>query len=294
MADYTVKMYDLISQGFDFGLESYPIFDEDHRDELNIKLIEHYYEYEIGSETPALFKFKLNRAMNEIMPYFNQLYESERLKIDPLKTFKRSKSESINKNGEVIKDQDVKDIQNVDTTTDAETNIQNVSLDTQTNEAESIKKGENLRNDRSNSSTDKDTLNVESDTPQTEITIGDIENNLYASKAMKNIDGVEASESSSGETIEESTSKDSALNVVNSNTSNDTKGKTISNTGVEINTELDDKTTSVENQNGITDEEGYEVSQAELLNLYRSTFLSIDEDVINHPKVKKCFMLVYT
>lgn len=65
------------------GLDDYPIFDETHRDELNHKIIRRYYFREIGFETAALFSWKLRQLMFEIMPYYNQLYESELEIIDP-------------------------------------------------------------------------------------------------------------------------------------------------------------------------------------------------------------------
>lgn len=67
----------------ELGLNDYPIFDETYREELNNKIIRHYYMREIGAETFALFKLYLRRTMIEIMPYYNKLYESELLTIDP-------------------------------------------------------------------------------------------------------------------------------------------------------------------------------------------------------------------
>lgn len=72
-------------EGFtDFGLSRYPIFDEEYREQLNAKIIYHYFMYEIGHETFHQFRFALARKMNEIMPYYNQLYKSTLLSIDPL------------------------------------------------------------------------------------------------------------------------------------------------------------------------------------------------------------------
>ena len=68
------------------GLADYPIFDADYRDELNKKIIERYWNREIGMETIDMFTFALRRKMNEIMPYYNQLYETEKLIHDPLST----------------------------------------------------------------------------------------------------------------------------------------------------------------------------------------------------------------
>lgn len=66
---------------FDF---EYPIFDENYRHVLNTKILKHYYINEIGLETYALWKLRLNTKMNEIMPYYNQLYKSELYTFNPL------------------------------------------------------------------------------------------------------------------------------------------------------------------------------------------------------------------
>lgn len=73
---YTAVIHNLREQSFDFGLNDYPIFDEEYREKLNNKILDHYDFYEIGQETPYLFKLFLNRTMNEIMPYYNELYKS--------------------------------------------------------------------------------------------------------------------------------------------------------------------------------------------------------------------------
>lgn len=66
------------------GLDKYPIFDESYRVKLNDKIIDHFYFREIGFETAAQFAWYLRRTMNEIMPYYNQLYLSESLVENPL------------------------------------------------------------------------------------------------------------------------------------------------------------------------------------------------------------------
>lgn len=70
----------------DIGLDDYPIFSESYRNTLNTKIINHYYNQEIGLETIPLFRLAIRRRMHEIMPYYNQLYESERLEINPINT----------------------------------------------------------------------------------------------------------------------------------------------------------------------------------------------------------------
>lgn len=86
MSRYTIELRYLIEGNYDLGLKDYPIFDESYREQLNNKIIQHYYFREIGFETEALFKNRLNQKMNEIMPYYNQMYESSKLVIDPLST----------------------------------------------------------------------------------------------------------------------------------------------------------------------------------------------------------------
>lgn len=70
-----------IPKVFDFD---FPIFDAEYRTVLCTKILRHYYTQEIGQETVGLWKLKLETKLNEIMPYFNQMYESARLKFDPL------------------------------------------------------------------------------------------------------------------------------------------------------------------------------------------------------------------
>ncbi len=66
---------------FDFD---FPIFDENYRNVLEDKILKHYYTREIGAETIGLWKLWLNTRMNEIMPYYNQLYASEVIKFNPM------------------------------------------------------------------------------------------------------------------------------------------------------------------------------------------------------------------
>ena len=69
------------SKIFDFD---YPIFDENYRSVLETKILKHYYMDEICEETYGLWHIRLNTKINEILPYYNQLYESTLLKYNPL------------------------------------------------------------------------------------------------------------------------------------------------------------------------------------------------------------------
>ena len=77
MSKYTITVKDLIRNGFVFNLNNYPIFDERYRPSLNKKILDHYLMSEIGLETPALFNHYLGSKMNEIMPYYNTLYQKQ-------------------------------------------------------------------------------------------------------------------------------------------------------------------------------------------------------------------------
>ena len=141
MAKYTTTIKTLIDNNFDFGLNDYPIFNEDYRSILNSKILNHYYMNEIGFETAELFKFYLNNTMNEIMPVYNILYDKQQTL---LQNFDKNVdlTESFNKTG------------NSNTTTNSTSNS--------TNEGESKSKS------------------LFQDTPQGKIKDSDIENYDYA------------------------------------------------------------------------------------------------------------------
>ena len=78
------KVNEIVANAQSKIFELYPIFDESYRSVLNTKILRHYYTREICAETVGLWKLWLNNKMNEIMPYYNKLYNSELLKFNPL------------------------------------------------------------------------------------------------------------------------------------------------------------------------------------------------------------------
>lgn len=93
MSEFTMRLGDVLElEKYDergpgvIGLATYPIFDESYRRALNEAIIRRYFMWEIGHETIVMFRHAMNREMHEIMPYYNKLYESEKLEIDPLNT----------------------------------------------------------------------------------------------------------------------------------------------------------------------------------------------------------------
>lgn len=78
MAHYTITIQTLINNNFDFQLDKYPIFDENYRETLNSKILNHYFDAEIGFETAPLFRHYLLAKLNEIMPLYNIMYEKQK------------------------------------------------------------------------------------------------------------------------------------------------------------------------------------------------------------------------
>lgn len=61
-----------------------PFFDESYRSLLCKKILKHYYMREIGAETVGLWTFWMNTRLEEIMPYYNKLYESANIEFNPI------------------------------------------------------------------------------------------------------------------------------------------------------------------------------------------------------------------
>jgi hypothetical protein len=82
------KLPVLPDKGEGIGLGTYPIFNENYRKVLNGKIIDEYFTREIGTETIDNFQLMLRRKMDQIMPYYNQLYLSERIPYEALDSMK--------------------------------------------------------------------------------------------------------------------------------------------------------------------------------------------------------------
>lgn len=70
------------------GLGTYPIFAEAYRPILNGKIVDQYFTREICAETIDLWVLMMRRKMDQIMPYFNQLYESLNIPYSALDTMR--------------------------------------------------------------------------------------------------------------------------------------------------------------------------------------------------------------
>ena len=96
MAEYTIQLRTLLETDFEPAMDDYPIFDENYRSVLNQKILDHFYMYEIGLETPDLFNHQLRVKLNEIMPYYNEMYRIQTLIANPFHNFEYNETSSRN------------------------------------------------------------------------------------------------------------------------------------------------------------------------------------------------------
>lgn len=99
MASYTLELYKVLD--LDPTIESgilgdYPIFDEAHREVLNRKILNHYWNQEIGVETVSMFRLALTRKLDEIMPIMNKQYEISAIEFNQLETIRISNNNISN------------------------------------------------------------------------------------------------------------------------------------------------------------------------------------------------------
>lgn len=78
---------------------SFPVYDELYRNVLETKILKHFYTREIGFESIGLWKLKLDTKLNEIMPYYNELYKSAMIEFNPLTDYEYTRTGNKNSNG---------------------------------------------------------------------------------------------------------------------------------------------------------------------------------------------------
>lgn len=277
MSKYTTELRYLIENNFDIGLKDYPIFDENYREPLNRKIINHYYFREIGFETAELFKRYLNNTMNEIMPYYNQLFKSELLEFNPF--YNVDKTVTADKNNNSVSDF-VGNISGKNTQTADTENTQTNNGKQQTTTA-ATSTGESV----GNSTTTNKNKKVSSDTPQGFLSINSIEIETYASVAeMGNAESINNSKA---------TSNNAENGITDQTTADETKATGNSKSNATTETDTANKTTSNDFENYISHVIGKSEGEtySEMLMKFRETFLNIDMMIID--ELKTCFMMIY-
>lgn len=235
--DVNTVIQNAIPKIFNF---SWPIFDESYRNVLETKILKHYYTREIGLETYGLWKLKLDTKLNEIMPYYNQLYKSALLEFNPLydvditrnHTGKKTGTEALKGNVDINGQVLVDNHGNVNTTDD--TTVANT--------------------------TTSENIDKFSATPQGAI------DNLRNEKYLTNARMVNDTNTSNGTTMGKTdTSTDSTTDTTTNTTTTTNNSTTINNT--------EDYLETVKGKQGTQ-------SYASLIMEFRETFLNIDMMVI--------------
>ena len=231
----------------------YPIFNEEYRAQLEQKILRHYYTREIGFETVGLWRLKLQTAMCEIMPYYNELYKSALFEFNPLyDTDINIIHDLINENKtELNKNETNKELKNRYENGSSDENYSRNKLDNKTE----------------NVTTNSNSWDLYSDTPQG--AVQNIKNKTYLTNA-RNIDN--------NETGNSTTRNDSNINDNRNIKSNVTYNESndITKNGVE---------NTIENKNErykekISGKRGSQ-SYSELLLKFRETIINIDLMIIN-------------
>lgn len=235
-------------------------FNEEYRKHLCIKILKHYYTREISAETVGLWKLWMNRKLEEIMPYYNQLYESELIDFEPLDDTNMTRL--------------INEITGTDNTenrnsTENRTNNTTTNTDSNTSATGSIKDTSETESDETVGFTEE-----YSDTPQG--SLSGVTNMNYLTNATKRDTDTNTSQNG---TYNRNTTDNTDFT---DKTTSDTTEKT---TNEQINTSKEDKKRTLEET--LTGKSSGS-SFASVLKEYRDTFLNIDMMVIE--EFKDCFM----
>lgn len=230
----------------------YPIFDESYKQVLETKIIKHFYTREIGAETFGLWQFWLNRTLNEIMPLYNKLYESELLEFNPFYDVDyhtegdRSKEEDNTNTGTSARTRSSTGRQDIDVETESD--------GTKADDITATKNGSNTKWD------------YYSDTPQG--SVQNIENNTYLTNARKNTDAYSETDVTDAD---QTTHNEGTSNTDIVTTSSETDNKTDSNRFIGSST--GEYAEHVFGKRGV-------LTYSKMLEEFRNTFLNIDMMII--------------
>lgn len=321
MAFVTPQLKRVLDMGYDLGLKNYPIFSESHRQELNEKIINHFRYREIGYETIHQFIFALNRKMFEIMPFYNQLYESEELELSALTNYsydeisKKTGNDLLEKTGTDTNKQtgdstrtDTGTQTNEQTGTDKQT-FEDVKNKTTygSSENENTTTTSDVKHGQTTTTEGTDTSKrVHSDTPQGMLSANFPESANYASDAdvTKNTNANTVSQGGTDSTsgtvkgTKGRTGSDESIQSGDIVTTHDTQGKLTNELTSKNEFNVDNSITygsnakqNYDNQLS-TNKQGYQgISPSELLQKYRDTFLNIDMLVIS--ELEELFISIF-
>lgn len=265
-------------------------FDPTYRAVLCKKILKHYYLREISSETVGIWILWMNTKLEEIMPYYNQLYASALLQFDPFKdtdyqrthegenTGSRNTDSTANSSGS-------KSGNNAHNTADTAENYATATSNTNTTDSGTITDSKDAYSD-STAASSGNKGDRYSDTPQGTISNTDITGDAYLTNVRLIND--DTSGVSHDESLENNM-QTRALQGTNSTTSTDNnlQASTKTEAGNFSETDSQASANSTEEQTMTTDAYIEHVfgkmaatPYSDLLQKFRETFLNIDMLVI--------------
>ena len=257
-----------IPKVFDF---TFPIFSEDYRKTLEHHILQHFYTREIAFQTVGRWKLGLQQKLNDIMPYYNKLYESQELDVDPFN--------------------------NIDVTETSESSGNTTSKNNTTRNGTSVTTGSSETNDTADGTSGTETngttttnnsqdttanrTDAFSDTPQG--TLSNVDNLTYLTEYRKI--GENNNVTDTGEQTTTGNADVTTHDETNSNTKTNSQSETDSTeTASGETTNSGNYTKTIKGKNTGT-------SYSELITAYRETFLNIDMMIIE--ELEELFLQIY-
>lgn len=259
---------------FDFD---FPIFDENYRNVLETKILKHYYTREIGLETVGLWKLKLDTKLNEIMPFYNQLYKSELIEFNPMYDVDLTRDHNLKR--KETTNQDATEKGTTEKTGNVDDNTHTETSDNQNSESTTDIQNTTGSTSKEQLGASKTHYDKYSDTPQG--SLQNVQNDTYLTNARM----INDTDNQMGETTVSGNDTSKGTTTANSNTdgtndternisTNDREEKSVSqNLNKNLNS-IDDYIEHVKGKNG-------SVSFSTMLNEFRTTFLNIDMQIID-------------
>lgn len=239
----------------------FPIFDESYRNVLCTKILRHYYTREICEEVVGLWKLRLETRLNEIMPYYNQLYKSELITFNPMYDTDITTENNANKNE--IRENTENDVED-------KTGGNKRKRD-YTDNATTTGEGHASNEDSGNTTNTDTSKDLYSDTPQG--SLQNVDNETYLTNARKISDSKNETRTNTNtsSSTETSTLTDAvAENVADTYNENVTRNNT-------VNSKLNSTDAYIETIRGKSGGASY----SKLLEEFRRTFMNIDVQIIN-------------
>lgn len=286
MAEYTIRLGDLINAGYDVeqkAMQNWPSPTPEWRQEVNDAIIRHYWFKEIGFETADMFCWYLDTALREIMPYYNERRAVDLMDIgqDPLTTFYTTSTTTDSRTSERSTDsKTVDERHNGRTSTDDFTTTNNVS-------ASGTNDGTTNTTDNSTTNNTDDSYTKNYDIPTTGGSSGNGPGGFSDDYATSgNVSNDAASSTVNGTT-----------NTVNKATTSSKSDSTGTNKGTRTEKANENgtsttagKDTSTDGGTSTTTTSGSNTAKFELLAKYREIIENIIPMILKERSISSCFM----